>query len=67
MESTAIVTNGSTLRQKAKISSTNLNNCFDTVIISEEVGYRKPDKRIFELALNKLKVQPEDDVLPHTL
>ncbi len=56
----AIITNGSTLRQKAKISNTNLNSCFDTVIISEEVGFSKPDKRIFDLALNKLKVQPED-------
>ncbi len=32
----------------------NLNNYFDTIIISEEVGFSKPDKRIFELALNKL-------------
>lgn len=56
----AIITNGSTLRQKAKISNTNLDSCFDTVIISEEVGFSKPDKRIFELALNKLKVQPKD-------
>lgn len=55
----AIITNGSTQRQKAKIMNTNLNNCFDIIIISEEVGFSKPDKRIFELALNKLKVQPE--------
>ncbi|MBB6452504.1 putative hydrolase of the HAD superfamily [Salirhabdus euzebyi] len=56
----AIVTNGSTHRQKAKIMNTNLNSCFDVIIISEEVGISKPDKRIFNLALNKLKVQPED-------
>ncbi|NRD79911.1 HAD family hydrolase [Bacillus sp. BRMEA1] len=56
----AIITNGSTKRQKAKIRNTNLNSCFDIVIISEEVGFSKPDKRIFELALNKLNVQPED-------
>ncbi|MGE7881784.1 HAD family hydrolase [Bacillus sp. NPDC094077] len=56
----AIITNGSTERQKAKIINTNLNSCFDTIIISEEVGCSKPDKRIFELALNKLNVQPED-------
>ena len=55
-----IITNGSTQRQKAKIINTNLNSCFDTIIISEEVGFSKPDKRIFELALNKLNVQPED-------
>ncbi len=56
----AIITNGSTQRQKAKIINTNLNSCFDIITISEEVGFSKPDKRIFELALNKLNVQPED-------
>ncbi|MBJ8106405.1 MULTISPECIES: HAD-IA family hydrolase [Bacillus cereus group] len=55
-----IITNGSTQRQTAKIINTNLNNYFDTIIISEEVGFSKPDKRIFELALNKLNMQPED-------
>lgn len=55
----AIITNGSTQRQKSKIINTNLNSCFDIIIISEEVGFSKPDKRIFELALNKLNVQPE--------
>ncbi len=55
----AIITNGSTQRQKAKIINTQLNSCFDKIIISEEVGISKPDKRIFELALNKLNVQPE--------
>ncbi|NRD76589.1 HAD family hydrolase [Bacillus sp. BRMEA1] len=56
----AIITNGSTQRQKAKIINTNLDSCFDTIIISEEAGFSKPDKRIFELALNKFNVQPED-------
>ncbi|EJV72261.1 2-haloalkanoic acid dehalogenase [Bacillus mycoides] len=55
-----IITNGSTQRQKAKIINTNLNRHFDTIIISEETGFSKPDKRIFELALKKLNVQPED-------
>ncbi|WP_339217870.1 HAD-IA family hydrolase [Ornithinibacillus sp. FSL M8-0202] len=55
----AIITNGSTQRQKAKIINTNLNSYFDTIIISEEVGLSKPDKRIFELALNRLNVRPE--------
>lgn len=56
----AIITNGTTQRQKAKISKTNLNSCCEKIIISEEVGFSKPDERIFELALNELKVQPED-------
>lgn len=56
----AIITNGSTQRQKGKIINTNLNSCFEIIIISEEVGFSKPDKRIFELALDKLNVKPED-------
>ncbi|CAM4022672.1 HAD family hydrolase [Lederbergia lenta] len=55
----AIITNGTTQRQKAKIINTNLNRYFDTIIISEEVGFSKPDKRIFELALNRLEVPAE--------
>lgn len=56
----AIITNGTIHRQKAKMMNTNLNSYFDTIIISEEVGFSKPDKRIFELALNMLNVQPEE-------
>ncbi|USK57555.1 HAD family hydrolase [Cytobacillus solani] len=55
----AIITNGSTHRQNAKIINTHLNSCFDSIFISEEVGCSKPDKRIFELALNQLNVEPE--------
>ncbi|OZM58767.1 2-haloalkanoic acid dehalogenase [Lottiidibacillus patelloidae] len=55
----AIITNGSTQRQKAKILKTNLNRYFDEIIISEEVGISKPDKQIFELALRKIHVNPE--------
>lgn len=56
----AIITNGTIQRQRAKIENTKLNSCFDTVIISEEVGFSKPDKRIFEFALNKLNVHPDE-------
>ncbi len=55
-----IITNGSLERQKAKIAYTNLDRCFDMVIISEEVGWSKPDKRIFEMALKRLDVNPEE-------
>lgn len=56
----AIITNGTTQRQRAKIYNTNLNSYFETVIISEEVGFSKPDKQIFELALNSLNIHPEE-------
>lgn len=55
----AIVTNGTTQRQNAKMINTTLDRYFETIIISEEVGFTKPDKRIFELAISKLNVHPE--------
>ncbi|WP_058306368.1 HAD family hydrolase [Gracilibacillus massiliensis] len=58
----AMITNGSAQRQRDKINNTNLNSCFEIIIISDEVGFSKPDKRIFELALNKLHVKPEDSL-----
>lgn len=56
---TAIVTNGGTQVQKAKIMKTNLDLFFEVIIVSDEVGIAKPDPGIFELALNRLDVSPE--------
>ncbi|PFA69852.1 2-haloalkanoic acid dehalogenase [Bacillus sp. AFS015802] len=56
----AIITNGTVHRQKAKIMNSGLHECFDVILISEEVGLEKPDQRIYQLALNKLQVHPED-------
>jgi len=39
-----------------------LDNCFNTIVISEENGWRKPSIHIFQEALNKLQVQPEEVV-----
>lgn len=57
---TGIITNGVTQRQKEKILNSNLNQYFETIIISEEIGYRKPDKKIFEIAMNELKVKAKE-------
>lgn len=56
----AIITNGSTERQQAKINNAQLDAYFETIIISEEVGLLKPDQRIFDLTLSKLNVEPEE-------
>jgi len=36
---------------------------FDIVVVSSEVGYSKPNPRIFEIALNSLEVEPEEAVM----
>jgi len=58
----AIITNGKTIRQKAKIKNTKLDQYFETILISEEAGFSKPNKEIFELALSKLAVLAENTI-----
>ena len=53
---TGLVTNGSSKRQRRKVSMLGLERLMDTVIISEEIGLRKPDAAIFEAALDRLGV-----------
>ena len=52
-----IVTNGMTVVQHGKIDHVGLREYVDVVIDSEGAGYRKPDRRIFELAAAKLGVE----------
>jgi HAD superfamily hydrolase (TIGR01549 family) len=52
-----IITNGTTLVQHGKIDHLGLREYVDVVIDSEAAGYRKPDRRIFELAAGKLGVE----------
>lgn len=56
----AIVTNGATQVQWAKVRQTDLQELVDAVIVSEEAGFWKPDARIFQLALERLGVAPEE-------
>ena len=52
----AIVTNGDTTTQRAKIEATGLAPLVDAVLVSGEFGSGKPDSRIFERALSMLVV-----------
>jgi putative hydrolase of the HAD superfamily len=46
-----LVTNGTSATQRAKLQALSLTSLFDPVVVSEEVGFRKPDVRIFEVAI----------------
>ncbi len=48
-----IVTNGFTTMQRSKIRHYNLAQYVDFTMVSEEVGYHKPDTRIFDAALKQ--------------
>ena len=48
-----IITNGFEKVQHKKIKSSGIHHFFETVTTAEGSGYKKPDKRIFEHALQK--------------
>ncbi|OXM15181.1 HAD family hydrolase [Paenibacillus herberti] len=51
-----LITNGSVHSQNSKIDQVQLRSYFDAVIVSDEVQLKKPDPKIFELALERLGV-----------
>jgi putative hydrolase of the HAD superfamily len=55
-----IVSNGRSVKQWEKIIRLGLQHFFHTVVISEEVGFEKPDTEIFKVALKKLNVKPDE-------
>jgi putative hydrolase of the HAD superfamily len=55
-----IITNGSTSMQEQKIRHLGLAGLMDEVLISEREKLRKPDRKIFERALERLRVVPAE-------
>ena len=55
-----IITNGFKDVQHIKMSGSNLTGYFKEIITSECCGYKKPDKRIFEHALDRIQVRPQE-------
>lgn len=55
----SIMTNGFKEVQYPKIERSGLEPFFDYIFISEEIGFNKPDIRIFEYALNKMKISAD--------
>lgn len=55
----ALLTNGNAEKQRYKINKFNLERFFDACLVEGELGFGKPDDRVFKLALDKLKVTPE--------
>lgn len=49
-----IITNGFTALQQKRLNNTETATYFDVVVVSEDVGVAKPDKRIFEYAFAQM-------------
>ena len=55
----ALLTNGLSELQRKKIDAAGIGRYFKEIIIAGEIGFGKPDIRIFQLTLSRLKLQPE--------
>lgn len=58
-KSLSILTNGFTALQQRRLNKTGLADVFDHVIISEQVGFAKPDERVFKHTLDKLNINQD--------
>ena len=53
-----IISNGRSPFQERNFHALGVSNFFDSLVVSEAVGFRKPQKEIFEFACKKLEVSP---------
>ncbi|QIW15745.1 noncanonical pyrimidine nucleotidase, YjjG family [Pasteurellaceae bacterium RH1A] len=49
-----IITNGFTALQEARLNNTQTTKYFDLLVVSEQVGVAKPDRRVFEHAFEQM-------------
>ena len=56
----AVITNGFSEAQLPKMRHSGIDSFFDYVFLSEDVGYMKPDRRFFDVAMKKMKAGPDD-------
>jgi HAD superfamily hydrolase (TIGR01549 family) len=58
-----IVTNNSVDEQVGKIRSLNIEHLIDHLVISKEVGFGKPDERIYSVALDRSGMKADEAVM----
>ena len=54
------ISDGQTLWAKSELQSVGLAHFFDPVLVSGDFGYRKPDQRLFEKALELMQLEPDE-------
>lgn len=59
----SIITNGFPEAVHPKMKASDLNQYFKDLVISLEVGHRKPEPEIFRLAMKRLDAKPETSVM----
>ena len=58
-----LITNGLTIVQRPRIKNSTIGKYFNNVIISEEIGFAKPQKEIFDLTFELMGNPNKDEVL----
>ncbi len=58
--SLALITNGEARKQRRKVERFRLERFFRTILIEGELGYGKPEERVYRLALEKLGLAPSE-------
>lgn len=56
----ALLTNGAAAAQRSKVARFQLAALFDLILIEGELGYGKPDPRVYKIALDELEASPRD-------
>jgi len=58
-----IITNGLQVVQESRICKSEIASFFETIVISEVVGFSKPNPRIFEIAMESMAINDKKKVL----
>lgn len=56
----ALLTNGAAMAQRRKITRFEIADLFDAIFVEGELGFGKPDERVYRRALSALEVKPAD-------
>jgi putative hydrolase of the HAD superfamily len=56
----ALLTNGAAAAQRRKIARFEIADLFDAILVEGELGFGKPDERVYQRALSALGVTPAD-------
>lgn len=55
-----IISNGIGAAQRKRLAVGNMNHMFESIVVSDEVGVRKPRKEIFEISLHELRLSSSE-------
>ena len=59
----ALLTNGASDLQREKIAGAGIGAYFEAILVAGDIGFAKPDARLFEAMLARLDVRPEEAVM----